>query len=261
MEACPVQEIVWAALSAGGDANNETQPGILRAYDASDVTRQLWNSQQNIARDSLGNFSKFTSPTVVNGKTYLATFSNKVVAYGLLAVTGNAPPVVNAGADQSIVLPTTATLTGIVTDDGNPNPPGAVTRIWTKVSGPGTVTFECAYRSYIDCHVLDRGHIYHPSNSQRHCGNVSRRCSHCSRRERNGHRAPRRLLQRRWHRHVLLIAPAVSRTDAVIDFAWLTEAPAAGVQPDNFSVRWTGQVKAPVTGDYRFSTSSNDGVR
>jgi hypothetical protein len=28
-----------------------------------------------------------------------------------------------------------------VTDDGLPNPPGAVTTTWSKVSGPGTVTF------------------------------------------------------------------------------------------------------------------------
>jgi hypothetical protein len=31
--------------------------------------------------------------------------------------------------------------------------------------------------------------------------------------------------------------------------------------PDNFSVRWTGQVKAPVDGDYTFATTSDDGVR
>jgi len=39
----------------------------------------------------------------------------------------NLPPVVNAGADQSITLPATATLTGMVTDDGLPIPPGTTT--------------------------------------------------------------------------------------------------------------------------------------
>ena len=53
----------------------------------------------------------------------------------------NTPPVVNAGPDQTITLPANATLDGTVTDDGLPNPPGAVTTTWTKVSGPGTVTF------------------------------------------------------------------------------------------------------------------------
>jgi len=53
----------------------------------------------------------------------------------------NKAPVVNAGADQTITLPSTASLSGTVTDDGLPNPPAAVTTTWTKVSGPGTVTF------------------------------------------------------------------------------------------------------------------------
>lgn len=54
---------------------------------------------------------------------------------------GNQAPVVNAGADQTITLPATAALSGSATDDGLPNPPGAVSRTWSKVSGPGTVTF------------------------------------------------------------------------------------------------------------------------
>ncbi|HYG77635.1 MAG TPA: DUF6531 domain-containing protein, partial [Planctomycetota bacterium] len=58
-----------------------------------------------------------------------------------VSVTINQAPVVNAGANQTIELPNTASLAGTVTDDGLPNPPAAVTTTWTKVSGPGTVTF------------------------------------------------------------------------------------------------------------------------
>ena len=56
----------------------------------------------------------------------------------------NHPPVVDAGPDQSVTLPAAATLDGTVTDDGLPDPPGAMTTAWSKVSGPGTVTFAAA---------------------------------------------------------------------------------------------------------------------
>ncbi len=53
----------------------------------------------------------------------------------------NQAPQVNAGSDQPVTLPNTASLSGTATDDGLPNPPGALTTTWTMDSGPGTVTF------------------------------------------------------------------------------------------------------------------------
>ena len=53
----------------------------------------------------------------------------------------NTAPMVNAGGDSTVVMPAAAILNGTVTDDGRPNPPGATATTWTKVSGPGTVTF------------------------------------------------------------------------------------------------------------------------
>ena len=53
----------------------------------------------------------------------------------------NTPPVVNAGADQTITLPAAASLSGTATDDGRPNPPATLTTTWSAVSGPGTVSF------------------------------------------------------------------------------------------------------------------------
>ncbi len=56
------------------------------------------------------------------------------------ALPANSAPIVNAGADQTITLPNTASLTGTVADDGLPA--GAiVNKFWTQVSGPGSVTF------------------------------------------------------------------------------------------------------------------------
>jgi hypothetical protein len=76
--------IVWAALSSSGDSNQQTVPGILRAFDATNLSTELWDSQQNATRDSVGNYAKFAPPTIANGKVYLATFSNQLLVYGLL---------------------------------------------------------------------------------------------------------------------------------------------------------------------------------
>ncbi|MGQ0645675.1 MAG: PKD domain-containing protein, partial [Elusimicrobiota bacterium] len=46
---------------------------------------------------------------------------------------------VSAGPDQTITLPSSANLDGTVTDDGLPS--GTLTQTWSRVSGPGTVTF------------------------------------------------------------------------------------------------------------------------
>ncbi len=47
------------------------------------------------------------------------------------------PPTVDAGLDQMITLPASASLDGTVTDDGL----SALTTTWSMTSGPGTVTF------------------------------------------------------------------------------------------------------------------------
>src|SRR5262249_17972705 len=106
------------------------------------VTRELWNSEQNAARDRTGNFSKFAAPIVADGKVFVSTLSNKLVVYGELAPSsGNTAPTANAGADQTITLPQTVTLVGTASDDSNPVPPGQLTTTWSLASGPAAVTF------------------------------------------------------------------------------------------------------------------------
>ncbi len=56
---------------------------------------------------------------------------------------GNLSPLVSAGPNQLVMLPASASLDGTVSDDGLPTPQ-QVTTAWTKISGPGTVTFENA---------------------------------------------------------------------------------------------------------------------
>ena len=58
-----------------------------------------------------------------------------------------------------------------------------------------------------------------------------------------------------------LSGPALTRTDPTVNFSWGTGPPAAEVRPDNFSVRWTGQIQPLYSETYRLYTLSDDGVR
>ena len=55
--------IVWAI-----DPN-----AVLRAYDASNLSTELYNSAQNTGRDGLDSYVKFTVPTVANGEVFVGT--------------------------------------------------------------------------------------------------------------------------------------------------------------------------------------------
>lgn len=56
-------------------------------------------------------------------------------------IPGNQAPQVEAGDDVIVPLDGMATLTGSASDDGMPAP-GALTLLWTRIDGPGTVTFD-----------------------------------------------------------------------------------------------------------------------
>lgn len=74
--------IVWAV---DNDAYYSAHPGaaVLHAYDARNLARELYNSNQRPARDNPGQSSKFTVPTIANGKVFVGT-ANQLSVYGLL---------------------------------------------------------------------------------------------------------------------------------------------------------------------------------
>ncbi|MBX3188360.1 MAG: PQQ-binding-like beta-propeller repeat protein [Labilithrix sp.] len=101
-------------------------PGVLQAFDANDVTRELWTSDAKPS-DNLGNIAKFAPPTIANGRVFVGTASNQLVVYGLLA--GNpapdAGPSADAGAPDAPVTP-----------DAGPAP--TWTQLYAQYFGPGT---------------------------------------------------------------------------------------------------------------------------
>ncbi len=81
------------SISSNGTSNgiawiieNDTYGGgnaVLRAYDATNLGNELYNSEQNPGRDRLGLAVKFTVPTIADGHVF-AGAENQVVMYGLL---------------------------------------------------------------------------------------------------------------------------------------------------------------------------------
>jgi outer membrane protein assembly factor BamB len=68
--------ILWAAENAGS--------AVLHAYDATNLSRELYNSNQaSGGRDRFGAGNKFITPMITNGKVYVGT-TNGVGVFGLL---------------------------------------------------------------------------------------------------------------------------------------------------------------------------------
>jgi hypothetical protein len=67
--------ILWAVENSG--------TAVLHAYDANNLSNELYNSNQAGSRDQFGGGNKFMTPTIVNGKVYVGT-PNGVAVFGLL---------------------------------------------------------------------------------------------------------------------------------------------------------------------------------
>lgn len=91
--------ILWVAMPYAGNANHMVVRGVLRAFDASDVSKpELWDSESTgNQNDRLGQFAKFCPPTVANGKVYVATFQQEFV-------TANGTHVKAQGGDQPALV-------------------------------------------------------------------------------------------------------------------------------------------------------------
>ena len=81
--------ILWALDNGGAAAGTSCSalpgggPAVLRAYDATNVAHEIYNSAQTGGRDAGGTALRFAVPTVVNGHLYVPTQTN-ITVYGLL---------------------------------------------------------------------------------------------------------------------------------------------------------------------------------
>jgi len=67
--------ILWAV--------ENSSPAVLHAYNALDLTQELYNSNQQGSRDQFGNGNKFITPMIANGRVYVGTPTG-VAVFGLL---------------------------------------------------------------------------------------------------------------------------------------------------------------------------------
>jgi hypothetical protein len=91
--------IVWSP-EVDGFATGD--PAILRAYNANDLSKPLYSSDQAGPRDTAGVGVKFTTPTIANGHVYLGT-QFEVDVYGLLPRA--------SGVSHSVGTPAAAAMT------------------------------------------------------------------------------------------------------------------------------------------------------
>jgi outer membrane protein assembly factor BamB len=87
--ATPNTGIIWATAPLTGDANHDPVPGIVRAYDATqlDATpldpftprlKLVWDSTRTGVTFT---FSKFCPPVVADGRLLVATYDGRVDVY------------------------------------------------------------------------------------------------------------------------------------------------------------------------------------
>jgi uncharacterized protein (TIGR03437 family) len=136
----PGSGIFWATTAF---SQNLPAAGTLHAFDALNVSQELWNSDMQGTRDTLGGFVKFANPTVANGKVFVPTASGQVTVYGLLPVPGITAVVSAASFTSSAIAP--GELIAIFGNSIGPSVPASAVlvagKVATSLSGL-TVTFD-----------------------------------------------------------------------------------------------------------------------
>ncbi len=247
--------IVWANVPWLGDANQAVVPGVLRAFNATDMTKELWNSHQSVARDDFGKYAKYCPPVVANGKVYMATFSGQVVAYGLLPAPLAPTNLIATGGANAIGLNWTAgqfastyTIKRSLTSDGT------YTTIATGVTA----------NSYTDSGLTNGVTYYYKVSGANNLGtsgdsNIASAKAVAPVIGNGTGLTGQYFTDPGDGTHLNNLTAA--RLDPTVNFTWNGAAPAYGVPGTNFSARWTGQVLAPVTGVITFTGTADDGVR
>jgi hypothetical protein len=178
--------IVWASMPISGDGDHGLNPGVLRAFDANNLNTELWDSQLVSSRDAMGIWPKYSPPTVVNGKVYMAAFPSDGVSAGAISVYGLLNPTFSMSISpsaQTVVVGNATTFTtsigavegfsGVVTLSASGLPAGATPSFVPATvtgSGPSTLTVTTSATTPLGTYPLT---ITGTSGSLKQTANVS----------------------------------------------------------------------------------------
>jgi PA14 domain/Chitobiase/beta-hexosaminidase C-terminal domain len=236
------------SISANGTNNAilwMINSSVLHAFNATNLSQELYNSSQNASRDNPGTSVKWEVPTVANGKVYLNM-------QGSLAVFGSSifltPPTISPNGGtfaNSVMVTITDTMPGVsiyYTLDGS-----TPTTNSTLYTGPFVLTANAGVQAVATLPGAPNGTptvatFYNAATIGHGVG-----------------------LLGEYFANTLYTAPFLGsplvRTDATINFNWNTNSPDPSIPTTDYTVRWTGLLLPVFNETYTFFTTTDDGVR
>jgi uncharacterized repeat protein (TIGR03806 family) len=244
--------IAWVIDSSAynnGNSDTSSGPSILRAFNATNLSQELYNSSLR-AGDNAPGTVKYPVPTVADGKVFVAGDFG-VAVYGIGVILP--PPTISpdGGVFTNSVTVTLADATNSTTIyytlDGTTPTTNSIlyagpfiltnTVVVTAIAAqPGAFNSADASASFINSSTVGNGiglmGSYWTNTTSAAFTNLA-----------------------------FTNLPTLVRTDATINFNWGTAGPDPSIGKTNYAVRWTGSVQPQFSGPYTFYTTSDDGVR
>jgi len=95
--------VLWAAMPFRLNGNQAVVDGVLYAFDATDLTKVLWHSKMNPARDDVGAYPKFVPPVPVDGKVFLPSLSGPYEKFTSPDTAVEGPALANLNDDRLLL--------------------------------------------------------------------------------------------------------------------------------------------------------------